>query len=201
MLLFSIRASLATAPNRRNPEMSTKALSLALFLFTALTLTHAAFVNYRSGAAELQPQYRTDPGKLLLANQMMFLQARKIAAPQLAVESYASEKRAVWRGVTRNAWTERGLCCGVFELLVGMKGGRTRTAILRSLSRPKNKLQMAHELGIDWKAVDSHMRKLLAYALVLEWALVGTCRVYIITEKGRHALELLDQSADDPRSV
>ncbi len=200
MLLFSICSSLGTAPNRRNPEMSTKALSLALFLFTALTLTHAAFVNYRSGAAELQPQYRADPSKVLLANQMMFLQARKIAGPQLAVEGYAAEKRAVWRGVTKNSWTERGLCCGAFELLVNMKGGRTRTVILRSLLRPKNKLQMAHELGIDWKAVDSHMRRLLAFGLALEWALVGTCRVYVISEKGRHALELLEPECN-PQSV
>lgn len=181
--------------------MSTKALSLALFLFTALTLTHAAFVNYRSGAAELQPQYRADPSKMILANQMMFLQARKMAGLQLALEGSASEKRAIWRGVTKNTWTERGLCCGAFELLVNMKGGRTRTAILKSLARPKNKLQMAHELGIDWKAVDSHVRKLLAFGLVLEWALVGTCRVYVISEKGRQAVELLEQSECSPRSI
>jgi hypothetical protein len=181
--------------------MSTKTLSLALFLFTALTLTHAAFVNYRSGAAELQPQYRGDPSKVLLANQMMFLQSRKIAGPQLAVENYANEKRAAWRGMTKNMWTERGLCCGAFELLVSMKGARTRTAILKSLARPKNKLQMAREIGIDWKAVDSHIRRLLAFGLVLEWALVGTCRVYVISEKGRHALELLEQPEYNLQSI
>jgi hypothetical protein len=37
-----------------------KTLSIALFFFTALTLTHAGFVNYRSGAAETQePRFRT----------------------------------------------------------------------------------------------------------------------------------------------
>jgi hypothetical protein len=181
--------------------MSTKALSLALFLFTALTLTHAAFINYRSGAAELQPQYRADPSKMLLANQMMFLQARKVAGPQLVVEGSAAEKRRVWRGVTKNAWTEKGLCCGAFELLVSMKGGRTRMAILKSLARPKNKLQMAHELQIDWKAVDSHVKRLLAFGLVLEWALAGTCRLYVISEKGKHALELLEQPEYSPQSI
>ncbi len=200
MLLFSICALLATAPYRRNPEMSTKALSLALFLFAALTLTHAALVYYRSGAAELQPQYRADPSNVLSANQMMFLQTRKIAGPQIVVQGYATEKRAVWRGVTKNTWTGKGLCCATFELLVSMKGGTTRTAILKSLRQPKNKLQMAHELGIDWKAVDSHMKRLLAFGLVVEWALVGTCRVYVISEKGRHALELLEPEYS-PQSI
>ena len=48
-------------------------------------------------------------------------------------------------------------------MLVKMKGGRTRTMLLRSLLEPKNKLQLSHELGIDWKAVDGHMTKLLEY--------------------------------------
>jgi hypothetical protein len=60
-------------------EMSTKTLSLALFLFTALTLTHAALVDYRSGAAEIQPQFRKAQDGNSTANQMFYLQARKLA--------------------------------------------------------------------------------------------------------------------------
>jgi hypothetical protein len=60
----------------RSAELSTKALSLALFLFTAVTLTHAALVDYRSGAAETQPQFKHDSK---MANQMLYLQARKLA--------------------------------------------------------------------------------------------------------------------------
>jgi predicted transcriptional regulator len=74
-------------------------------------------------------------------------------------------------------------------------------AILKSLARPKNKLQMAHELQIDWKAVDSHVKRLLAFGLVLEWALAGTCRLYVISEKGKHALELLEQPEYSPQSI
>lgn len=72
----------------------------------------------------------------------------------------------------------------MFELLVKMKGGRTRTMLFRSLLEPKNKLQLSHELGIDWKAVDGHMTKLLKYSLVTEVVTAGTCRVYAITQKG-----------------
>jgi hypothetical protein len=172
--------------------MSTKTLSLALFLFTALTLTHAALVDYRSGAAETQPQFRKMQDSNAAANQMLYLHARKLAGAEITLDVGGSDRRGVWRGAIKSRWTESGLCCGVFELLVRMKGGRTRTMLLRSLLEPKNKLQLAHELGIDWKAVDGHMARLLQYSLVSEVVTVGTCKVYAITQKGRLALELAD---------
>jgi len=175
-------------------EMSTKTISLSLFLFTALTLTHAAFVNYRSGAAKLQPQYRTDTGQALLANQMAYLQTRKYPATEILQESYSSgAKGAGWKGITRSTWTGSGLCCGVFELLVCMKGSGTRRRMLKALTGPKNKLQLARQLGIDWKAVDGHIRKLVSYGLVSEVAVVGTCRLYAITQKGQCALDLVSE--------
>ncbi|HXV46647.1 MAG TPA: hypothetical protein VD736_08250 [Nitrososphaera sp.] len=171
--------------------MSTKALSLSLFLFTAVTLTHAALVDYRSGAAETQSQFKSQDSKT--ASQMLYLQARKLAGAQLAFDIGTDDRRGVWRGQTRSGWTENGLCCGVFELLVKMKGGRTRTNLLRLLNEPRNKLQLSHELDIDWKAVDGHITKLSQYGLVAEVVTVGTCRVYAITQKGRLALELADK--------
>lgn len=174
-------------------EMSTKTISLAVFLFTALTLTHAALVDYRSGAAETQPQFKTMQDSKIGGNQMLYLQARKLAGAELSLGDFgADSRRGVWRGLTRSRWTEMGLCCGVFDLLVNMRGGRTRTMLLRSLLEPKNKLQLSHEFGIDWKAVDGHMTRLLQYGLADEIMIVGTCRVYATTRKGKCALELAD---------
>lgn len=59
---------------------------------------------------------------------------------------------------------------------------------------------MSHELGIDWKAVDYHMTKLLEYSLLGEVVAAGTCRIYAITQKGRRALELAE-SEQEPESV
>lgn len=174
-------------------RMSTKSLSLVVFLFTALTLTHAAFVDYRSGAAEIQPQFKTMQDSKITANQMVYLQARKLGGAELVLDIGKSDKRGIWRGETRSKWTESGLCCGVFELLVKMKGGATRMALLRSLQQPKNKLHMSHELDIDWKAVDCHIAKLMQFNLVEETLTVGTCKIYSITQKGRRALELVDR--------
>jgi hypothetical protein len=181
----------------RASEMSTKTVSLALFLFTALTLTHAALVDYRSGAAETQPQSRTTQDKI--ASQMFYLQVRK-ASGAVTLDVGIYNGRGIWRGVIRSKWTESGLCCGVFELLVKMKGGRTRVMLLRSLLEPRNKLQLSHELEIDWKAVDGHIAKLLQFSLVVEIVTAGTCRVYSITQKGRQALELAD-SEQEPGSA
>jgi hypothetical protein len=172
--------------------MRMKSLSLAVFLFTAITLTHAAFVDYRSGAAETQPQFRPMQDKKIEANQMLYLQARKLGGAEIILDVGGSDKRGIWRGAIKSKWTESGLCCGVFELLVRMKGGKSRTMLLRALLKPRNKLQLSHELGIDWKAVDCHITKLLQFSLVAEFVTVGTCKVYSITQKGLHALELLD---------
>jgi predicted ArsR family transcriptional regulator len=71
-----------------------------------------------------------------------------------------------------------------------MRGGPTRLRLLKLLAEPRNKLQMANELGIDWKAVDRHVERMLAYGLVKVIAVAGTCTVYSITEKGTRALAL-----------
>ena len=171
--------------------MSMKTFSLAVFLFTALTLTHAAFVDYRSGAAETQPQFKAMQDKM--ANQMLYLQARKLGGAELVFGNLVDGTRRIWRGITRSEWINNGLCCGVFELLIKMKGGRTRTMLLKSLYEPKNRLQLSNEIGIDWKAIDCHMGRLLEYGLAAEVMAVGTCKVYGITQKGRRAIELVEK--------
>jgi predicted ArsR family transcriptional regulator len=90
----------------------------------------------------------------------------------------------------RNEWLKNGVCCGAYEILVKMRGGPTRLRLLKLLAEPRNKLQMANELGIDWKAVDRHVERMLAYGLVKVIAVAGTCTVYSITEKGTRALAL-----------
>jgi hypothetical protein len=153
-----------------------KTMSIAVVLFTALTLTHAAFVDYRSGSETKQPA------------QMQYLQTRKFGTETVALGS--------WRGDTRQKWTVSGMCCGVFDLLVRMKGGPTRIRLLRMLSEPKNKLQLANGVGIDWKAVDRHVQRLLEFSLVDVVAVAGTCKIYLITEKGRRALALLERDVN-----
>ena len=127
--------------------------------------------------------------KMTAPNQMLYLQARKRAGAEINLGDFGSYgKRGIWRGRAKSRWIENGLCCGVFDLLVKMKGGRARAALLKLLSEPSNKLQLSHELDTDWKAVDGHISKLLEYGLVAEVAIVGTCKVYAITQKGKASI-------------
>jgi hypothetical protein len=154
-------------------------MSIVVVLFTALTLTHAAFVDYRSGATETKQQL----------SQMQYLQARKFG---VETSSQVTVERDCWSGKIKQRWTESGLECSAFELLVRMRGGPTRATLLRLLAEPKNKLQLAKDAGIDWKAVDRHVDKLLECCLVRVVANAGTCTVYALSEKGRRALAVLD---------
>lgn len=70
--------------------------------------------------------------------------------------------------------------------------------LLKSLAAvPKNRLQLSHELDIDWRAVDGHINKPLNYGFVAEAATVGTCKVHAITQKAIRALELADRPPEN----
>jgi predicted transcriptional regulator len=118
---------------------------------------------------------------------MPYLQNRKFG-----VEMSLWLEREPWRGQVRQEWIRNGVCCGAYEILVKMKGGPTRIKLLKLLAEPRNKLQLANESGIDWKAVDRHVERMLQYGLVKVVAVAGTCTVYSITEKGTRALALAD---------
>jgi len=98
----------------------------------------------------------------------------------------------IWRGRVRSRYTEMGFGSDVFELFMKMKGGATRIKVLNTLSTPKDRLQLAEELGVDWKTVDRHVQILNRYGFVREQAAYGTVRLYEVTPIGRMLLNLFD---------
>jgi len=83
-----------------------------------------------------------------------------------------------------------------------MKGGATRIKVLNTLTTPKDRLQLAEELGVDWKTVDRHVQILNKYGFVREQAAYGTVRLYEVTPMGRMLLNLFDdlERTDGPVS-
>jgi len=79
-----------------------------------------------------------------------------------------------------------------------MRGSQTRLKLMRSLNPPRNKLQLATALGIDWKAVDKHVQVLEKNGLIQAASTSGTATYYVITDKGTSLLQLLDQLNGDP---
>jgi predicted transcriptional regulator len=100
----------------------------------------------------------------------------------------------MWKGKVRGIWSKRGYDYDSFKLLSRMRGSPTRVQILENLSVPKTRLQLAKELDLDWKTVDSHISMLLNYQFVKEVVYVGTSKYLVITEKGKEILQLLESS-------
>jgi predicted transcriptional regulator len=98
----------------------------------------------------------------------------------------------VWRGRARARYSEMGFGSDVFELFMKMKGGTTRIKVLNTLATPKDRLQLAEELGVDWKTVDRHVQILHKYGFVTEQAAYGTVRLYQVIPMGRMLLNLFD---------
>ena len=108
----------------------------------------------------------------------------------------------VWRGRVRARYSEMGFGSDVFELFMKMKGGATRIKVLNTLTTPKDRLQLAEELGVDWKTVDRHVQILNKYGFVREQAAYGTVRLYEVTPVGKMLLNLFDdlERTDGPVS-
>jgi hypothetical protein len=97
----------------------------------------------------------------------------------------------VWRGKVRSTWSRQGYDYDTFRLVTKMRGSPTRIRLLNALGDPKNKLQLAKELEVDWKTIDNHIEMLLQSRLVEERTVIGTTRYYAITASGAKVLSLL----------
>jgi len=98
-----------------------------------------------------------------------------------------------FKGIVKHLWCRSKLDYEVFKLLVRMRGSPTRVRILRLLEKPMNRLMLARELGLDWKAVDRHIEVLEKHSLIQRAETKkGRGEFYALTEKGRKALELLE---------
>lgn len=100
----------------------------------------------------------------------------------------------IWRGKVRSAWSRQGYDYDTFRLVAKMRGSPMRIRLLNAVSSPKNKLQLAKELEVDWKTIDNHIEMLLQGRLVEERTVVGTARYYAITHDGMRVLSLLSAS-------
>lgn len=99
----------------------------------------------------------------------------------------------IWRGRMRSRWTDFGFDADVFGLFVKMRGGKTRIRLLDAVSLPKDRLQLAQELGLDWKGVDRHLMLMKKYGFVDDKVVYGKVRMYELTPLGVSLLKLLQE--------
>jgi len=105
----------------------------------------------------------------------------------------------IWRGRMRSKWTDLGFDSDVFGLFVKMKGGKTRIRLLDALALPKDRLQLAQELGLDWKGVDRHLVIMKKYGFVDDKVAYGKVRMYQLTPMGASLLRLLQELSREER--
>jgi len=98
----------------------------------------------------------------------------------------------IWRGRVRSKWEGLGFDSDVFRLFLKMRGGKTRLRMMTALSKPKDRYQLAQELGIDWRAVDQHIVVLGHHGLVSDNLAYGKVKMYQLTPSGKIMLQLLE---------
>ncbi len=139
-------------------------------------------------------------------NQTLASTAQMIPGPlvttQVTVQAYGYTAVAswvgfagalIWRGHIRSVWSKSHFSYDTFRLIVSMRGAQTRLKLLHNLNGPRNKLQLATALGIDWKAVDKHVQVLEKNGLIQPTTTSGTTTFYEVTDKGKRLLEVLEE--------
>jgi DNA-binding MarR family transcriptional regulator len=105
----------------------------------------------------------------------------------------------IWRGRMRSKWTDLGFDSDVFTLFVRMKGAKTRIRLLDALSVPKDRLQLAEELGLDWKSVDRHVAVMKKYGFLDDKLAYGRVKMYQLTPVGLSLLKLLQELSKEEK--
>lgn len=100
----------------------------------------------------------------------------------------------MWRGKARTLFRNAGFDKDVFKLLLRTKGGNSRTKLLKALLTPKDRMQLSRELGIDWKAIDRHLKVLQEFGLIHDEAHVKISgRLFALTKLGEMLLNVLEK--------
>ncbi|MCL4518247.1 MAG: hypothetical protein M1587_03525 [Thaumarchaeota archaeon] len=100
---------------------------------------------------------------------------------------------SLWYKRTTSSWRKMGIDSDIFRLMMQMRGGPTRIRLLRSLTAPKNRLELSRELGYDWNVIDRHTRILLKYGMLEETSVYGSVKLFQLTGTGKKLVQLIEE--------
>lgn len=99
----------------------------------------------------------------------------------------------IWRGKARILFRNAGFDKDVFRLLLRTKGGNSRVKLLKALLSPKDRSMLSKELGLDWKAVNRHLKLLQEFGLIREEVNIKTSmRLFTLSKIGEMLLNVLE---------
>jgi hypothetical protein len=183
-----------------NPTVQSSLTTTSTTASNGSALTEAGGVTFGFGASSSYnlPSGNSGHPSSVLGVVVQFFQDRSLA---LAPGGWIFVGGLwIWRGRMKSRWEALGFDSEVFELFVRMRGGKTRVKLLNSLLIPKDRFQLAQELGLDWKAVDRHIMMLDKFGFVREQTAYGRVRIYELTSSGKMLLQLF-QSLNDEESA
>lgn len=168
------------------------ALIAAVLLFTLVETFFAAWsIASKLGLASQDvASYQSAPwySNFILSYSTQFSVGGWSALALIIVQGKISGKSRI-----KGAFLNRGLGSDVYELMVGMRGGTSRLALLQSLETPRHRQELAEITGIDWKEVDRETTILEKYGLVKMYAQSGSVKLYQTTEQGQLLVKLLEE--------
>jgi DNA-binding transcriptional ArsR family regulator len=97
----------------------------------------------------------------------------------------------------RLAMRKAGVDEEVYDVMVKMRGAKSRLAILRSMDKPRHRSELAEITGLDWKEVDRDLELLEKYGIVSLFAESGAIKIYGLTQQGRLLVDLLTEMLKD----
>ncbi len=121
----------------------------------------------------------------------------RIYSPELGAAGWATVVSIVLQGRAgrctkiRRLFAQEGLGADVYDLMMGMRGGTSRLALLQHMETPRHKHELSELTGIDWKEVNRELGLLEEYGLVKMYAQSGTIRLYRVTEQGSLLVKLI----------
>jgi DNA-binding transcriptional ArsR family regulator len=120
-------------------------------------------------------------------------------SPHLSILSWiAVVGAAIYFGRSgRGIFARKGFQTGVYDLMVKMRGGESRMALLRNLETPRHRFDLSEITGLDWKEVDRQLSVLENYGLVKIYVQSGSVKLYQLTEQGRVLIKLIDDLGDN----
>ncbi|HEV2139321.1 MAG TPA: hypothetical protein VGR53_10825 [Nitrososphaerales archaeon] len=86
---------------------------------------------------------------------------------------------------------QNGLSSDVYELVMDMRGGNSRLALLQHMETPRHRMELSGLTGIDWKEVDRELGVLEKFGLVRLQAQSGSVKLYQNTEQGKILARLI----------
>lgn len=128
---------------------------------------------------------------IYLAKTSVFLFVNSLP---LSIASWIIVGSIIWRGKFKKHILSNGFDYDLFLIMVKKKGSQTRIKILATLTYPKNRKQIAEDLGMDWKAIDRHVSILLKHQLINEMTNVGNATFYIRNDRGHKLLKTLSSN-------